>query len=139
MNRAQRLKKRLVGTVTALLACGVFAAVAAPSASAYEENWGCPSMNPNTWCLNSSVHTWDQLRATWADGTVETNMCAKLIKPNASPEYQYARTCEYSSAVFVFSSDKGRAPYPNTNVGMNALVASGNNPGPRTIYGWAYA
>lgn len=64
------------------------------------------------------------------------NLCAKLTVPGTTDSY-YARKCELTSIVYVYSNGGGRAPYPNNSVPMRAGVANGNNGVALNIYGLA--
>jgi hypothetical protein len=143
--------RRCCQFVMAISAATALIAVAGPTrADALYGQWDCGRIAPNTWCTltesndggrtwHESVHTWDRVAAShgYAPYSYAINMCAKLTSPGYS--VTYARSCAFSQHFSVFSDQLGRAPYPNTNTGMKAHVANGDNSFSATVAGAADA
>lgn len=55
---------------------------------------------------------------------INTNwsVCEKLIAPGSNPELRYSYKCATNGFAYGFSNDLGRAPYPNCNTTMSALM-----------------
>lgn len=95
-------------------------------------NWQC-TVGPTTWCLWNVGHFYDVNRAS---RPAPWNMCQKLVAPNSNPEYQYTIGC--ANNVYTVggrSNDLGRAPYPNNNTVMHALIANNSSRSNATIFG----
>jgi|tagenome__1003787_1003787.scaffolds.fasta_scaffold20976219_5 hypothetical protein len=113
----------------AVSSLAVLAALLPPPAAQanYYVQWSCGRIAPNTWCWwgpTAATHTWDRVAASHS---YAINLCVKLVAPDSSPELKYAYQCAYSAHLSRFSDQLGRAPYPNTNTRMWALIANGNN------------
>lgn len=124
--------RRAVLTASCVAALGVTAS----SASAGSNNFTCGGLDPNSWCAAADAHSYDGGAGLWNSGASGSiNLCAKLIARGVSPEYQYARKCQYTNGVIIYSNDFGRAPRPNYSTIMIALVANGANANRHIITG----
>lgn len=95
------------------------------TAKATDFPWGCLNVAPNSWCYNPYTHTYGYNSAARVPLS-SLNLCAKLVKPT-DHNFNYARKCEFTTGVYVYSNGGGLAPYPNNSVSMDAAIANGNN------------
>ena len=95
------------------------------TAKATDFPWGCLNVAPNGWCYNPYTHTYGYNSASRVPQAT-VNLCAKLVKPS-DHNFNYARKCQLSTSVYVYSNGGGLAPYPNNSVSMDAAIANGNN------------
>lgn len=106
---------------------GLGASASAQAEPGVFEYCGVNVIGPNTWCTASQIHTYDSNSAyAKPRGLITIHQCSKLTRTNDS-EWSYARRCDVSDWVVVWSDGGGKAPHPNTTVDMKAHVANGNS------------
>ncbi len=136
INRSSFRARSRARAVALGAAVALASAVSLPSAaSATDYIYGCPPLNPNSWCSSPGVFTFG-FSAGYETNNLAINMCAKLTAPN-DENYYYGRKCENTSYVYVWSNGGGRAPYPNNSVDMRAWHANGNNANVYKMHGFA--
>lgn len=89
-----------------LVSMVMFVLLAMPTAQAGTLNYCGVLLSVNQWCLRSVSHTYDRNSGAYY-GSTNINLCAKLIAPNTSPEFQYDRRCFYGLVVQSFSDGFG--------------------------------
>ncbi len=117
--------RRAIAGLLALASMLVVLLASSGTAKATDFPWGCLNVAPNSWCYNPYTHTYGY-NSTSRVPQATVNLCAKLVKPS-DHSFNYARKCQLSTSVFVYSDGGGRAPYPNNSVSMDAAIANGNN------------